>query len=82
MLRLEGGAEYYIPVFARYASEAFGTPLEQLSSKHGSQVLLRGQSCHAVAVVALASMHVFLGRFGFRSVRYLRGDILYFEVYY
>ncbi|CAM9504238.1 unnamed protein product [Laminaria digitata] len=37
VLRLEGGAEYYVPVFARYASQAFGTPLEQLSSKHGSQ---------------------------------------------
>lgn len=39
VLRLEGGAEYYVPVYARYASQAFGTPLEQLSSKHGSQVL-------------------------------------------
>lgn len=38
VLRLEGGAEHYIPVVGRYASHAFGTPLEQLSARHGSQV--------------------------------------------
>lgn len=38
VLRLEGGAEHYIPVMGRYASHAFGAPLEQLSARHGSQV--------------------------------------------
>lgn len=50
MLRLEGGAEYYVPVFARYASQEFGTPLEQLSSKHGSQVLSRCPLWHTGGV--------------------------------
>ena len=38
VLRLEGGAEHYIPVTGRYASHAFGAPLDQLSARHGSQV--------------------------------------------
>lgn len=38
VLRLEGGAEYYVPVFARYASPAFGTPLALLSANRGSEV--------------------------------------------
>lgn len=49
VLRLEGGAEYYVPVSARYASQAFGTPLEQLSSQHGSQVL---SPCPIVAPIS------------------------------
>lgn len=53
VLRLEGGAEYYVPVFARYASQAFGTPLEQLSFKHGSQV----PPCCCCRVVLLLSRH-------------------------
>lgn len=60
MLRLEGGAEYYVPVFARYASQEFGTPLEQLSSKHGSQVLSCCPLCHTGGVhrvILLLSYH-------------------------
>lgn len=38
VLRLEGGAEHYIEVSARYASPSFGCPLEKLSAKHGSEV--------------------------------------------
>eukprot|EP00903_Cladosiphon_okamuranus_P010739 g10150.t1 len=42
VLRLEGGAEHYIPVMGRYASHAFGAPLEQLSARHGSQAARLG----------------------------------------
>ncbi|CAM9113698.1 unnamed protein product [Ectocarpus sp. 13 AM-2016] len=42
VLRLEGGAEHYVPVRGRYASRAFGTPLEQLSARHGSQAARLG----------------------------------------
>lgn len=38
VLRLEGGAEHYIEVSARYASKGFGCPLEKLSAQHGSEV--------------------------------------------
>lgn len=40
VLRLEGGAEHYVPVFGRYASPAFGASLEDLAAKHGTEVLL------------------------------------------
>lgn len=45
VLRLEGGAEHYIPVMGRYASHAFGAPLEQLSARHGSQVRRSTPGC-------------------------------------
>lgn len=47
VLRVEGGAEHYVPVSGRYASQAFGAPLEQLSARHGSQV------CTAAGVLAV-----------------------------
>lgn len=38
ILRLEGGAEHYIPIRGHYASTAFGTPVEQLVARHGLEV--------------------------------------------
>ncbi|CAM9192473.1 unnamed protein product [Discosporangium mesarthrocarpum] len=37
VLRLEKGAEHYIPVTAQYASPAFGRPLEELVSRGGQE---------------------------------------------
>lgn len=55
VLRVEKGAEYYIPVFGSYASPAFGTPLEQLSANHGSQVTSKAHPrCRFPASVQVA----------------------------
>ena len=73
VLRLEGGAEHYIPVMGRYASHAFGAPLEQLSARHGSQVCTAQPSSlllpHYIICVAASRdvdlMYLFTNRLSF-----------------
>lgn len=58
VLRLEGGAEHYVPVVGRYASPAFGMPLEPLSARHGSQVGAIASTQRGFLLVDMSSVAV------------------------
>lgn len=72
VLRLEGGAEHYIPVGGRYASHAFGAPLEQLSARHGSQV----QRCWQPSLPWQNSLSLLLIRWAFFFMSYIFASML------